>query len=289
MPSISQQVSTELALGHSSSNSQPRYRSKTTVAHVHRELRGGILAIHLPSERWGLGTLHLAAIQSHTSSSPMRTPLLTDGLSLGPASGSQAPAQRCPCWMWLDATHVGPRAQSFVDKPGLFPPLSTPLSYFRGLSFTAACQSLSSGSWEGNENEELRHRAPHCEGNVDSQPMHFNTGELPGKPAGCAWGPGSTALCSSAGLELMPSFPPGSGNCGTLSTTEGGPPANQGAIAPLLICHKHLPTPEWPESWQNYLKSNEKDPSSQKYSSSWCLEYLHFMWILLNVEECLVF
>lgn len=152
----------------------------------------------------------------------------------------------CPCWMQLHATHAAPRAESFVAKPGLFSPLSIPLPYFRSFPFRAACQSLSSGYWEGNEHEELRHRAPHCEGNVGSQPMHFNTGKLRGKPEGSARGPGSTAFHSSAGLELMPSFPPGSGNCRNFTTTEGSPPANQGTIAPLLKFHKHLLTQERP-------------------------------------------
>lgn len=142
---------------------------------------------------------------------------------------------------WAQMLFTWPQScESFVAKSGLFSSLPNPLPYFGGLSFTAACQS--SGSWEGNEAEELRRRAPHCEGNVDSQPMHFNAGKLPAKPEGCAWAPGSPAFCSSTGLELMPSFPPGLGSCRNLSTTTGCPPANRRATVPLLTFHKHLLT-----------------------------------------------
>lgn len=178
--------------------------------------------------------------------------------------------------------------ESFVAKSGLFSSLPNPLPYFGGLSFTAACQS--SGSWEGNEAEELRRRAPHCEGNVDSQPMHFNAGKLPAKPEGCAWAPGSPAFCSSTGLELMPSFPPGLGSCRNLSTTTGCPPANRRATVPLLTFHKHLLTEQRPESWQSYLKSTERPPPLKNiyHPLSWCLDVPHVMWIPLNPEEFLL-
>lgn len=227
----------------------------------------GILAIQLPPEREGTANPHVEASQDTRPVSlflvpptllgaTLHHPLPLAPLPLIPASSPRAPAHRCTFWMCLDALRVALEPRALLPSQGCFlpPPPPDPLPYFGGLSFTAACQS--SGSWEGNEAEELRRRAPHCEGNVDSQPMHFNTGKLPAKPEGCAWAPGSTAFCSSAGLELMLPIPPGPGSCESLSTTTGSPPANRRAAVPLLRFPKHL-LPEQsklPESWQYYLE-----------------------------------
>lgn len=140
----------------------------------------------------------------------------------------------------------GPRAKSFCCQTRVVFSCQSPLPYFRGLSFTAACQSLSSGSWGGNENKELRHRAPHCEGNVVSQPMHFNAGKLLGTPGGCAWGPGSTAFPSFCRPGINPIIPSWARKLQEPLHQQGSPPANQGATALMLKFHKHLLTQKRP-------------------------------------------
>lgn len=144
--------------------------------------------------------------------------------------------------MWLDACPE-PRAQGFVANPGLFSPLSNlhpPL--FSGLVIHSCLSVIIMGVWEGNEKEELRHRPPHCEGNVDSQPMHFNTGKPLGKP-GAVPGVLGALLPSPAGLELMPSFLLGQETAGTSPPPSSPPrePSRQArAPALLLKFHKHL-------------------------------------------------
>ena len=72
--------------------------------------------------------------------------------------------------------------------------------------------------------------------------MHFNTGKLPGKPEGYAWAPESAVFRSSAGLELMPWFPPGPGDCRNLPTTMDSPSTNHQPqdCCSLVKFHKYL-------------------------------------------------
>ena len=156
-----------------------------------------------------------------------------------------------------------PELRALLPCQGCFLPCQTPSLIFR------ACHSqLPASHCHQGPGKEMRMRnsgtePPHCEGDVDSQPMHFNTGKLLGKPEGCAWGPESTVFAPSVDLELMPPFPPRPGNCSNHSPTQGSPPTKQGFAAPLLKFHKHLLTQEWPSGWQYYLKSNEKAPFPQ--------------------------
>ena len=85
LPDVPQQVSKELELGPSSSNSQPTSQSRILAAHIQGGLQGGLLAIHLAPERQGTGTPRLEAIQdtlAHLAVSHDCAPhLCTDGLS----------------------------------------------------------------------------------------------------------------------------------------------------------------------------------------------------------------
>lgn len=146
--------------------------------------------------------------------------------------------------MRLDATHLAPELRAFVAKPGLFSPVNPRSLILEACHSQLPASHCHPGSWGGNENKELRHRAPHCEGNVVSQPMHFNAGKLPGTPGGCAWGLGSTAFPSFCRPGINPTIPSWARKLQEPLHQQGSPPANQGATALMLKFHKHLLTQE---------------------------------------------
>ena len=135
------------------------------------------------------------------SPSPHWRPLPLAPLSLASARGSPVPTQRCAFWMWPDAIHMALELRALLPSQGCLRP-ANPLLLFSELVIHSCLPVIRVLGRKWGRGTQAQ--SPHSEGNVDSQPMHFNTGKLPGKPEGCAWAPESTVFRSSAGLELMP-------------------------------------------------------------------------------------